>query len=86
MTQAIEERASYLYAVSGAHPFVTDSLAVIAGGGAERTQVEAGMRRLSKLYGDMHNTRVNRLVLAGFDKETALKVSLLHRAAVKSFM
>jgi len=86
LVDAIEERASYLYTVSGADPFVTEALAVIAGGGSEKAQTEAGMKRLSKVYEDMHNARVRRLILSGFDKETALKVSLLHSAAVKSFM
>jgi len=86
LVEAIEERASYLYSVSGADPFVTDALAIIAGGGSEKAEVEAGMKRLSKVYEGMHNARVRRLMLSGFDKETALKVSRLHSTAVKSFM
>ncbi|MDE1853184.1 MAG: hypothetical protein KGI38_05475 [Thaumarchaeota archaeon] len=86
LLQAIEERASYLYAVSGSDPFVTNALAVIAGGGEESNKVEAGMKRLSKLYEDMHDARVRRLTLAGFEKDEALKISRLHSANVKSFM
>lgn len=86
LLEAIEERASYLYAVSGADPFVVEALALLAGGGSEAKQVEEGMKRVSQLYEQMHETRVRRLVQAGFDRDTAVKVSELHSSAVKSFM
>lgn len=86
LVSAIEERASYLYAVSGADPFVVEALAILAGGGSEPKQIEDGLKRLSQVYEHMHETRVRRLVLAGFDKDTATKVSELHSSAVKSFM
>lgn len=86
LVQAIEERASYLYAVAGGDPFIIDSLAILAGGGSEPHQIEAGLARLRQMHDYFHETRVKRLIQAGFDKETATKVSELHSAAVKSFM
>lgn len=86
LVQAIEERASYLYAVAGGDPFIVDSLAILAGGGSEPRQIEAGLARLTRMHDYLHESRMKRLILAGFDKETAAKVSELHSAAVKSFM
>lgn len=86
LVRAIEERASYLYAVAGADPFVIDALAILAGGGSEPRQIEAGLARLSRMHDYFHETRTRRLLLAGFDKETATSISELHSAAVKSYM
>ncbi len=86
LVEAIEERASYLYAVSGADPFVIEALATLAGGGSERRQIEEGMRKVSDLHERMHQTRVRRLLQAGFDRDTAVRISELHSSAVKSFM
>lgn len=86
LMQAIEERASYLYAVSGADKYVVQALSVIAGGGSEKKQVEAGMTSLAELHKDMYRLRVHRLVQAGFTTQEAEKISELHGSAVKSFM
>jgi CII-binding regulator of phage lambda lysogenization HflD len=86
LVQAIEERASYLYAVSGADQHVIDALATLAGGGSERRQMEKGLKKISELHQRMHQTRIRRLLQAGFDRDTAIRISELHSSAVKSFM
>lgn len=86
LLRAIEERASYLYAVSGADKYVLDALAVLAGGGADTKQVEAGMAKLAEMYAEMNRLRVHRLVQAGFTQQEAERISRLHGQAVKNFM
>jgi hypothetical protein len=86
LLDAIEERASYLYAVSGADPYVIEALATLAGGGSEPKQIEEGMKKVSQLHERMHQTRVTRLIQAGFERDLAERISKLHSAAVKSFM
>jgi hypothetical protein len=86
LLEAIEERANYLFAVAGADPFVTEALAILAGGGSDPRQLEAGMKVLAQHHQYMHEMRVERLRLCGFDRETAEKISALHSSAVKSFM
>jgi hypothetical protein len=82
-----EERASYLYAVSGADADVYDAFAILAaGGGSDARQVELGRERVKQMYAQMFVDRTNRLRQAGFDSATALKISELHGTAVKSFM
>ena len=70
----------------GADKYVAEALAIIAGGGSERKQVEAGMASLAQLHKEMGKLRVHRLVQAGFSTEEAERISELHGSAVKSFM
>ncbi len=86
LLKAIEERASYLYAVAGGDQFMSDALATLAGGGSEERQKEFGLLRIRDMHDHFHQSRVRRLILAGFDRETATKISELHSAAVKSYM
>lgn len=84
--RAIEERASYMFAVSGADPYVIRSIAVLAGGGSDYKHVEEGMNKIKEMHESFDKTRVARLMLAGFDKDTAQRISSLHGEAIRSYM
>ncbi len=86
LVDAIESRAAFLNAVSGVDRYFIDALAILAGGGSEGRQVEAGKARLSRHYAAMNAGRVRRLLLAGFTTTEAQHISNLHASAVKSFM
>lgn len=86
LIDAIESRAAFLNVVSGVDRYFIEALAVLAGGGSEPAQVEAGLARLSLHYTAMNAGRVRRLVLAGFAPKEAQHISDLHASAVKSFM
>jgi hypothetical protein len=86
LIDAIERRAAFLNIVSGVDRYFIDALAVLAGGGSEPAQVEAGLAQLSRHYAAMNAGRVRRLVLAGFTPKEAQHISDLHASAVKSFM
>lgn len=86
LVAAAEERASFLKEVSGANPFVQRALAVLAGGGSRPEQLVQGVQKVRALYGQMHQMRVRRLLLAGFDAKTAMHLSELHGGAVQTYM
>ncbi len=86
LVDAIESRASFLNAVSGVDRYFIDALAVLAGGGSEPRQMEAGMARITRHYAALNAGRVRRLLLAGFTPAEAEHISNLHTSAVKSFM
>lgn len=86
LLEAAEERASFLRETSGFNPFVQEALAILAGGGSDPSQTQFGARMVRELYKKMHDDRVVRLTEAGFDKETAIKISELHGTSVKTFM
>ncbi len=86
LIDAIESRAAFLNAVSGVDKYFIEALAVLAGGGSEPTQVEAGLGRISRHYAAMNAGRTRRLLLAGFTAKDAQYISDLHASAVKSFM
>jgi hypothetical protein len=74
----VENRADAIAATTGATPFVMEALAVLAGGGAAPSQMSAGVEEVKRLYTAMHENRVQRLLQAGIDAETAAKMSDLH--------
>jgi len=86
LLQAAEERASFLREASGFNPFVQEALAILAGGGSDPRQIEMGAEMVRELYKKMHDDRVIRLREAGFDEETAVRISELHGTSVKTFM
>jgi len=76
--KAVESRAAVLDAATGVNPMVQESLAIMAGGGAEPEQMALGVERGRLLYETMHRNRVRRLTLAGFDPESAKRMSEMH--------
>lgn len=84
--KAIEDRASYLFAVAGADPYMMQSLTILAGGGDDAKHIEIGIEKIRDMHKSFERTRIARLMLAGFDKDTAERISSLHSEAVKSYM
>lgn len=78
LLQAVEARADAIAATTGATPFVMEALAVLAGGGSSPRQMSAGVQHVKRLYGSMHQNRIQRLVQAGVPAELAGKMSELH--------
>jgi TusA-related sulfurtransferase len=78
LIKSVEARAKVLDAATGVNPMVQEALAIYAGGGAEPEQMALGVERGRQLYETMHRNRVRRLTLAGFDPESAQRMSELH--------
>lgn len=78
LIKAVETRAAVLDAATGVNPMVQEALAVMAGGGAAPEQIASGVERGRSLYETMHRNRIRRLTQAGFDEETARRMSELH--------
>ncbi len=76
--KAVEVRAAVLDAATGVNPMVQEALAILAGGGAAPEQMVLGVERGRTLYKTMHRNRTRRLTLAGFDPESAMRMSQLH--------
>jgi TusA-related sulfurtransferase len=75
---ATTERAAGLKEVAGGNPFVTEALAVLAGGGRGAGQLAAGMAAVRALQRRMHTYRVRRMRQVGLDPARAERISALH--------
>ena len=76
--KAVEVRAAVLDAATGVNPMVQESLAIMAGGGTAPAQMTLGVERGRELYETMHRNRMRRLITAGFDPDSARRMSELH--------
>jgi hypothetical protein len=77
---AAEERSQALQATSGANPPVMEALAILAGGGSGPDQMARGVEAVRRLYSEMDEGRVRRMLAVGLDRSTAEKISQLHTA------
>jgi hypothetical protein len=78
--RAVQDRAGFLAATSGATPHVEEALTILAAGGLSPASLPDGIRAVRELRQTMHTRRVGRLRQLGFDEGTANEISELHTA------
>ena len=86
LQEAAEERSSFLRATSGINPFVQRALGILAGGGTSEEQFQNGLDRVRDFYRRLHQTRINRLMVAGLPEPTARRISELHGVGGQAYM
>ncbi|HVW90122.1 MAG TPA: hypothetical protein VHC01_11710 [Gaiellaceae bacterium] len=78
LVAAVEERAAKLVSLDGLSPVVGESLVLMAARSAQPADVGDAGRAVRDLLGRMSRNRVRRLRAAGFDRQTANRLSELH--------
>ena len=86
LQEAAEERSSFLRATSGINPFVQRALGILAGGGTSEAQFQRGLERVREFYQRLHQTRINRLMVAGMEEGMARRISELHGVGGQAYM
>ncbi len=76
--EALEERLSFTYEVSGLPPQVQEALAILAGGGRSPTAQGRGVPRIRQFIVELNENRKRRLLQAGFSERVAEHISQLH--------
>jgi hypothetical protein len=75
---ALEQRLSFTYEVSGIPNDVQDALVVVAGGGETSLATEEGEALVEQLGDDLTANRKERLRKAGFSRDVVERISDLH--------
>jgi TusA-related sulfurtransferase len=75
LVSAAEERSAVLQATSGANPLTLEALATLAGGSSG---IDGGFAEVQRLFREMHEHRVRRMLQAGLEREVAEAISHLH--------
>lgn len=78
LEEAVRARAATLAGASGVPAPVQDALTMLAAGGAEPEKVARGHEAFRELLDTMHQSRIKRLLHAGFTPEQADTISNLH--------
>jgi hypothetical protein len=78
LEDAVRARAATLAATTGVPPPVQDALTMLAAGGPEPENVALGHEAYRALLETMHESRIKRLLHAGFTPEQARTISELH--------
>jgi hypothetical protein len=76
--EALEERLSFTYEVSGLPPQVQEALAILAGGGRSPAAQGRGVPRIRQFITELNENRKRRLLEAGFSEQVAEHISQLH--------
>ncbi|HWS70778.1 MAG TPA: ferritin-like domain-containing protein [Thermoanaerobaculia bacterium] len=77
---AVRRRAATLAGVSSVPAPVQDALTVLAAGGTDPRRIARGHEAFRELLDTMHQSRIKRLLHAGFDAAQAETISALHTA------
>jgi hypothetical protein len=77
---AVRTRATSLAGVGSVPANVQDSLTILAAGGSDPASVARGHEAFRELLETMHESRIKRLIHAGFTPEQAETISELHTA------
>lgn len=80
LEHAVRTRAATLAGVGSVPAPVQDALTMLAAGGTEPGQVSRGHEAFRELLETMHESRIKRLLHAGFTAEQAETISTLHTA------
>lgn len=78
LVAAVEARAARLVDLDGLSPVVGESLVRMSARSLKPTDIGEAGRSVRDLMGRMHRNRIRRLRAAGFDAETATRLSDLH--------
>lgn len=78
LEHAVRTRAATLAGIGGVPAPVQDALTLLAAGGTEPGQVARGHEAFRELLETMHESRMKRLLHAGFTAEQAEAISTLH--------
>ena len=79
-SRAVLDRASVLSDIRTLNPLVEESLVILAAGGLTPAALPHGMNEVRELHSTMHENRIKRLQLVGFDHSEAGELSTLHTA------
>ncbi|MDQ6799822.1 MAG: ferritin-like domain-containing protein [Acidobacteriota bacterium] len=77
---AVRRRATTLAGIGSVPAPVQDALTMLAAGGTEPRRIARGHEAFRELLETMHQSRIKRLLHAGFDPEQAETISTLHTA------
>jgi hypothetical protein len=77
---AVRRRATTLAGVGSVPPPVQDALTMLAAGGPEPRRIARGHEAFQELLETMHQSRIKRLLHAGFNPQQADTISTLHTA------
>jgi TusA-related sulfurtransferase len=77
---AVRHRATTLAGVASVPAPMQDALTLLAAGGTEPRRIASGHEAFRELLETMHQSRIKRLLHAGFDPEQAETISTLHTA------
>jgi TusA-related sulfurtransferase len=80
LSRAVLDRASVLSDIRTLNPLVEESLVILAAGGLTPAALPHGMNEVRELHSTMHENRIKRLQLVGFDHSEAGELSTLHTA------
>jgi len=75
---AVLQRAAELADVHTLNPLVEESLIIVGAGGLNTGQLPAGVEALRRLRATMHENRIKRLHMAGFEENEAHDLSEMH--------
>ncbi|HEY2382429.1 MAG TPA: sulfurtransferase TusA family protein [Terriglobia bacterium] len=78
LRKAISDRASALSDVRMLNPLVEESLVILAAGGLAAAGLPYGTEAVRQLHSTMHENRVKRLQLVGFEESEARELSEMH--------
>lgn len=78
LSRAVLHRASLLSDIRTLNPLVEEALIILAAGGLTPGRLPAGVRSLRELHSSMHENRIKRLQLVGFDEAEARDLSEMH--------
>jgi TusA-related sulfurtransferase len=78
LANAVSNRASTLSSIRTLNPLVEESLVILAAGGLTARHLPAGVSAVHDLHARMHENRIKRLELVGFDESEARELSQMH--------
>jgi hypothetical protein len=79
LVEAAEERSEALRSASGANPMMIEALATLAcGGQTTPAALQSGFAAVQRLFHEMHEYRVRRMLQIGLSRVVAEKISQLH--------